>query len=167
MTRLRLFAFAAVAVLAAVAGADDTPAKSTKIDPDKLVGTYKVVAGLKAGEKISDDSKDAPIVFAKDKITVKNSAGTFVFSYKLDTDKEPNTVELVGVEPEFVKDKAVKGIMKYEGGKVYLAYGDPTDDKAGRPTDFKSTAENKVFSFEMKKEGGKAKGKKTDDKKDD
>ena len=162
MTRLRLTAFAAVALCAAFATADDAPKKAMKIDPDKLVGSYKVVAGLKAGEAMSDDAKKDAIVFTKDKIAVKNNGMDFSFSYKLDLTKDPTEVDLTGVEPEFIKDKLAKGVMKYEGGKIYLAY-DPQGEK--RPKDFTSTKDNGTFSFELVKE--KAGKKKADDKKDD
>lgn len=161
MTRLRLAAFALCA-FAAVTVADDTPAM--KMDAEKLVGSYKIVSGKKAGEDMSDDAKKSPITFAKDKITMKSQDMTFVFGYKLDTNATPTTIDMTILEPDALKGKESKGIIKMMDGKLVIAY-DPQGKET--PKDFKSTKEDGFFTFTMEKAGamkGKGKGKKKKDK---
>ena len=163
MTRLRLAAFALCA-FAAVTVADDKPAM--KMDAAKLVGSYKIVSGQKAGEDMSEDAKKAPITFAKDKITMKSQDQTFVFEYKLDTEVTPATIAMTITEPDALKGSKSKGIIKMMDGKLVIAY-DPQGKET--PKDFKSTKEDGYFTFTMEKAGemkgkGKGKGKKKKDK---
>ena len=162
MTRLRLAAFALCAFAAATAAvADDTPAM--KMDATKLVGSYKLVGGMTAGKEMKEEAKKAPVTITKDKITMKGDQMTFVFSYKLDADAKPVTIDMETLEPDAVKGSKSKGIIKMDGNKVTIAY-DPQGMKT--PMDFKSTEKNGIFMFEMEKaemKKGKGKGKKKKD----
>ncbi len=179
MFRLRVLAFAVCAFAAASATADepktgDEPAtdkpgekekeKVTKIDPAKLPGSYKIVDGTKFGEKLTDDAKKASVTFTKDKITTKSPDATFAFSYKVDVTKTPAAVDMEILEPEGLKGSKAKGILKFVGTKLHLAY----DSKGGpAPKEFKSVKDDNVLYFvlEMNKKG-KGKDKKKDDDKE-
>lgn len=145
MTRVRalVLGLAAVAVTAAVA--DDKPAP---LDPAKLVGDWKIVEGMKAGEKSGDDAKKGMVIVDKEKITLKGDDMTFAFSYKIDPKKEPAEIDLEIVEPEGLKGAKAKGIVKLEKEKVTLCYHPMMGD---RPTKFDSTKENGNYMFTMEK----------------
>ncbi len=158
----RVLVFAAAALFAAGLSAQDDPPKKKmeKVDPAKLVGSYKIVSGMKAGEKMTAEADQSPIVFTKDKITMKSVGMAFAFSYKVDPDKTPATIEMTTLEPKELKDKKATGIVKMEEGKLVLCYH-PTDETT--PKVFKSTKENGFNLFELKKdEKKKGKGKKKD-----
>lgn len=163
MTRVLVFAAAALFAAGLSAQDKDAPAKKKmeKIDPAKLVGSYKLVSGMKAGEKMTAEAEQSPIVFTKDKITMKSKDMAFAFSYKVDEDKTPATIEMTITEPKELKDKKATGILKMEAGKLVLCYHPKGENT---PKVFKSTKENEYHLFELKKDEKKGKGKKKDAK---
>ena len=165
MTRLRIAAFALCALACAAATADDTPAM--KMDAAKLVGSYKIVGGTTAGDKMTEEGMKAPITFAKDKITMKSDATTFVFSYKLDPSATPTTIDMTILEPDSLKGKESKGIIKMDGKTLTLTLAYDPEGKE-TPKEFKSTKKNGFYTFELEKtEMAKGKGKGKKKKKDD
>ena len=56
MSWLRVLVLGIGLVGVSVAAAQDGK-NAGKLDPNKLVGTYKLTDGLKAGEKLTDDAK--------------------------------------------------------------------------------------------------------------
>ena len=121
--------------------------KPTKLDPAKLVGDWKLTAGLKAGEKYEDTTNSMTDV-TKDKITVADDRATFVFGYKIDAAKTPVEIDMEILQPDDLKGNKAKGIIKLEDGKMTLCYH-PTGGE--RPTKFESTADNGFFLFTYKK----------------
>lgn len=132
-------------VAVSAAGADDKPAK---VDPKKLVGEWKITDGWKAGEKASGDALKAPIIVAKDTVTIKGEKAeeTFEFTYKVNADK--GEIDLEITKPEPLKGAKTAGILKLDGDKFTLCYH-PMGEK--RPTEFKSTKENGFYMFVMEK----------------
>lgn len=141
MTRLRFLAMILACGFGATLVAQDK--KPEKLDPAKLLGKWKVSEGMKAGEKYEDKGNGVAEI-AKDKITFAEGEMKFVFSYKLDVEKSPVTVDLEILEPEALKGSKAPGIVKLEGGKFTLAYH-PSGGK--RPEKFESTKENGVYLF--------------------
>ncbi len=136
-----------VAVSAAAAQDDKKPGK---LDPAKLVGTYKLTDGKKAGDKIGDDAKKGTVVFTNKTIALKGEDGMeFEFSYKLDAKADPATVDMEITKPDALKGAKALGIIGYEGGEVKLCYH---PEGMERPKKFESTKDNGYYLFSLKKE---------------
>lgn len=138
----------AVVLVAAVAvSAEDK--KPAEFDAKALLGSWKITEGSKAGEMVAADKIKDPAEFTADKITLKNPEATFEFSYKIDAKASPMTIDMEILAPEGFKGAKSKGIISLEGDTIKLAYNSmPEGD---RPKDFKSTKENGMFAFTMKK----------------
>ena len=121
--------------------------KPEKLDPAKLIGGWKLSAGLKAGEKY-EDTMNSTTEVTKDKITVADDRATFVFGYKLDTTKSPVEIDMEILQPDDLKGNKAKGIIKLEDGKMTLCYHPMGGE---RPAKFESTADNGFFLFTYKK----------------
>ena len=134
----------AVLVASTVAAQDKKP---ETLDPAKLIGDWKLSAGLKAGEKYEDTMNGMTDV-TKDKITVADDRATFVFGYKIDATKTPVEIDMEILQPDDLKGNKAKGIVKLEDGKMTLCYH-PTGGE--RPAKFESTADNGFFLFTYKK----------------
>ena len=145
MILLRLMVLGlATLVMSTVAAQDKKP---EKLDPAKLIGDWKLSAGLKAGEKYEDTTNSMTEV-TKDKITVADDRATFVFGYKIDTKKTPVEIDMEILQPDDLKGNKAKGIIKLEDGKMMLCYH-PTGGE--RPAKFESTKDNGFFLFTYKK----------------
>lgn len=144
MTSVRAAVLAAAVAGFAVA-AEDKPA----LDAGKLVGTWKLTEGTKAGEKDDVSKLKEPGVFTKDTITVKNESGKFVFKYTVDAKASPAAIDLEITEPDGFKGAKSKGILKLDGDTLTLCYNPEPDGK--RPEKFESTKDNKFFLWTMKK----------------
>lgn len=149
-----------VGVTAATAQDDK---KAGKLDPEKLVGTYMVTEGQKAGEKVGDEAKKGAVIFTKEKITIKGEDGMdFVFTYTLDAKADPATVDMEMILPEALKGAKALGIISMSGDEARLCYHPEGKE---RPKKFESSSENGYHLFTMKK--GKAADKpKVEPKKD-
>lgn len=134
----------ATLVVSTVVAEDKKPAK---LDPAKLIGDWKLTAGLKAGEKYEDTTNSMTEV-TKDKITVADDRATFVFGYKIDAAKTPVEIDMEILQPDDLKGNKAKGIVKLEDGKMTLCYHPMGGE---RPAKFESTADNGFFLFTYKK----------------
>jgi uncharacterized protein (TIGR03067 family) len=151
-----------VGLVAVSAAAADDEKKPGQLDPGKLVGTYKITDGKKAGEKIGDEAKKGAVIITKDTITLKGDGMTFVFNYKLDPKETPAAIDMEITEPDALKGAKAKGIIAAEKGEVTLCYHPEGKE---RPKKFESTKDNGYYLFTMKKEQGEGKVEKK--KKDD
>lgn len=137
-----------MAVSAAAARDDE---KADKLDPAKLVGTYKITDGTKAGEKIGDDAKKWVVTITKKTINLKGEDGIeFEFTYKLDAKADPATIDMVMTKPKELSGKA-KGIISSADGEVKLCYHPKGEEL---PKKFESTKDNGYHLFTLKKEKG-------------
>lgn len=134
-----------VGLAAGFAVAQDKPA----FDAAKLVGSWTITGGMKAGEKADTTKYKDPAVFDKDTIAFKTEDGAFKFKYTADAKASPVAVELEILEPEGFKGAKAKGIIKLDGDKMTLCYNPEAEGK--RPEKFESTKDNKFFLFEMTK----------------
>ena len=131
-------------VMVAVSAVVAEDKKAAKLDPEKLVGSWKIVEGSKAGEKAGADATKGAITLTKDKITLADGDMKFEFSYKVDTKVEPTAIDMEIVQPDALKGAKAKGIIKLDGGKVTLCYHPMNGD---RPTKFESTKDNGNYMF--------------------
>ena len=139
-----------VGLVAVSAAAAQDDKKADKLDPAKLVGTYKITEGKRAGEKISDESKKGTVVITKETITLKGEDGMeFEFSYKLDAKADPAEIDMEITKPDALKGAKTQGIIALEGGEVKLCYHPEGKE---RPKKFESTKENGYHLVMMKKE---------------
>ena len=140
----------AMVVMAAVAGATVAADEKPAFDAAKLVGSWKITEGTKAGEKSDAAKLKSPAVFAKDTIDFKTEDGAFKFKYAADGKADPATIDLEILEPDGFKGAKAKGLLKLDGDTLTLVYNPDAEGK--RPEKFESTKENKFFLFAMKKE---------------
>ncbi|MBX9626013.1 MAG: TIGR03067 domain-containing protein [Gemmataceae bacterium] len=148
MSRARFIPFAAAMVFVAPAGAEDKPAK---FDPQKLLGKYIDIEGMKDGEKADPDRlKGQFVTVTKDVFKIEGDLPqqTFEFAYKLDVTKTPVEIDLEIQYPEDLKGNKARGIIAFDGKTLKLCYH--KDDK-DRPKKFEATAENGYFLWTMKK----------------
>jgi uncharacterized protein (TIGR03067 family) len=147
MSLVRTIAFVAACALTAVA-AEDKPAK---FDPEKLLGKYVDIEGMKAGEKADPDRlKGQFVTVSKDvfKIEGDKPEQTFEFAYKLNTDKSPVEIDLEIQFPDDLKGNKARGIIALDGKTLKLCYH---ADNKDRPKKFESTPENGYFLWTMKR----------------
>lgn len=145
MILVRMVVLGLAIFVASTVSAEDK--KPEKLDPAKLIGGWKLSAGLKAGEKYEDTMNGTTDV-TKDQITVADDRATFVFGYKIDTSKTPVEIDMEILSPDDLKGNKAKGIIKLEDGKTTLCYHPMGGE---RPTKFESTADNSFFLFTYKK----------------
>jgi len=154
MARLLLgFVLAAGMALACnVTRGDDKKAD----DPKALDGEYTVVSVLRDGkEDESPFRKGIQGVTIKDgtltiKAKVEGKEDAKSAKLKLDTSKKPAQMDIIPTDgPE--KDKATQAIFSTEKGELKMAWTEGPPDKAARPKDFTSTADNKVMIVTLKK----------------
>jgi uncharacterized protein (TIGR03067 family) len=124
-----------------------------KFDPAKLEGKWEYTKGWVAGTATSADKLKHSATIDKDTFTLEadKTGEKFVITYKI-TDKSKDIAPIdmeIKSGPGGAKGKAI-GIVWCDGKEMKLAYV-VDDGKAKRPTDFKSTTDNKVHSFELKK----------------
>jgi uncharacterized protein (TIGR03067 family) len=143
-----LSAVVCVALVASLGFTEDKPAE--KFDASKLVGEWMIESGIKNGEKADTSNFKDPIVFTKDKITMKTPEATFEFSYKIDQKKSPVAIDLEITSETFQGTKS-EGIIKFDGDKLVLCYNAMPSEDSKRPTTFDAKADSACYCFTMKK----------------
>lgn len=134
---------------AAVAGGDE---KAARFDPEKLLGKYVEIEGMKAGEKADPDRlKGQFVTVTKDifKIEGDQPEQTFEFAYKLNTTKNPIEIDLEIQFPDDLKGNKASGIIAFDGKTLKLCYHATSEND--RPKKFESTEKNGYFLWTMKK----------------
>lgn len=157
MTLVRALVFGTVVAITATAAAQEKKAakkaeaaKAATFDATKLVGTWKISSGSKAGEKVSDDAAKGSLIIDKDTMTLKGDDGmTFLIGYKIDTKANPVAIDLDIRKPEELKSQA-KGIIQISEETVTLCYHPMGGD---RPKKFEATKDNGLHMFTLKKAG--------------
>lgn len=119
----------------------------TAFDASKIEGTWKIVSGIKYGEKVEAKSLEGTVIITKDLITIKGGDMTHEMTYKLDTKTTPVSITMTGKEGP-AKDMTAEGIIELKGEQLKLCYGFPGEK---RPTAFESKKDDKNLCFVMKK----------------
>lgn len=122
-------------------------------DLKQMAGTWKMVAEEFGGNKLTDEMvKDvnAKLIVKTDTFE-SHFGGKKVNSgkIKLDATKKPKTLDVI-VQEGRGKGKTMKGIYKYEAGKLIVCFATM---KADRPTKFETKAgvENVLITYEREK----------------
>ncbi|HMP78378.1 MAG TPA: TIGR03067 domain-containing protein, partial [Pirellulaceae bacterium] len=117
-------------------------------DPANMVGVWEIISGRQAGEEMEDSRLQGRVEFTRDAIRIPpGNEASFLMSYKLDTKVYPATIDIELVEgPQ--PGAIAHGIIKLDNGNLVLCYDFMGQ---GRPKEFKSTAENSFFLFELKR----------------
>jgi uncharacterized protein (TIGR03067 family) len=123
-----------------------------KSDKDKLQGTWLMVSGERAGKALPPEfAKDAKVVFAGDKLTLKNKDFMLEGTFKLDPGKKPKEIDV-----DF-NGKPGKGIYQLEGDTLKIAHGETGDP---RPKDFTTKEGDQVTVVVFKREKAEKEGRK-------
>lgn len=121
-----------------------TRAWSDEFDAAQLVGNWKYVSGVRAGQEVLPERLVGTVKITADSFTVPSGEEQpFVMAYTLHAKTNPVGIDLKITEGPVPEGKAL-GIIKMEDGKLAFCY-DPMGEK--RPTAFSSTEENGVFLF--------------------
>jgi|GEM_PF-5055623 uncharacterized protein (TIGR03067 family) len=162
-------ALALFALLIVIAGqsattvqADDPPkaqvvdeAKSEKIDPEKLVGTWEYISMLKSGVEAPAGSLREPVTITKEAITYRIPFGEFTQTYHIISETNPAEVELVTTKSPFgASDMRMKAKFEFRDDVLTICYlFDPTfsGKDPGFPEKMESTAENKANLIKLKR----------------
>jgi uncharacterized protein (TIGR03067 family) len=142
--------FGACAVLLAAGplGAGDK-GKDDKFDPAKLVGTWKLVAGVKDGQKMGEeDLKKFQVILTKDQLTLKADDATFEMKYDLDAKKKPIAIKLEITKGPIGEGSKADGIIELNGDDLKLCYASMGGDA---PKTFEAKEGSKVHLFTMKR----------------
>ena len=134
----------------AAAGADEKADKEkAKMDPEKLVGTWTFVSGVKNGQKLDAEGlKKQSVTITKETLTMKSEMGDFVFKYKLDSKKSPCQVDLEITEGPVGQGSKTTGIIELKGEELKLCYAAMGGET---PKEFASKEDSGNNYFVMKK----------------
>ena len=122
--------------------------KDKKFNPKALVGTWKVTAGQRSGDKVDASRLPPAITITAKELTIPTGDDNpFKFSYKVDASKKPVAIDFK-ITGGPVPEGTALGILKFEKGKVTLCY-----DSAGqtRPDKFETKDGDGRFLFQMEK----------------
>jgi uncharacterized protein (TIGR03067 family) len=121
--------------------AADKPARS---DKEKIQGTWVLVSGENGGKPVSPEAaKNMSVVFAGDKLTMKNKDRTTKATFKLNPGKKPKEIDV-----DF-DGKVGKGIYELEGDTLKVAHGELGD---ARPKAFPSEKGSKLTVMVFKRQ---------------
>jgi uncharacterized protein (TIGR03067 family) len=123
--------------------------KKAALDPAKLIGTWTIISGERAGEKSDKDRLAPKITITKETITIGAGEMKFVIAYKIDTKASPATIDMEIKEGPVNEGKAI-GIIAWEGDGFKLCYVQKESADSKRPAKFESTKENNAFLFVLK-----------------
>jgi uncharacterized protein (TIGR03067 family) len=116
--------------------------KDDKFDAAKMFGTWTYVSVEKNGQKADNDNiKEGKVKIDKDNITLEGSSGTFVLKYKLDTTKNPVTIDLKITEGDG-EGSTAKGIIEVKGDELKLCYS--TSDETPKKFESKEGSEHRL-----------------------
>ena len=130
------FIFLAIIIQAPIdASADD----QGKGDGEKLTGTWTCSSGINDGKALAQETvQKLRLTLTKDGgyKTERGKQVLFDSTYKIDPDKRPKHIDLIGTEGEN-KGKAALGIYVLDGDTLKICYTMPGE---GRPREFESKA---------------------------
>lgn len=138
----RVMAVVGVLVFMGVASAEE------KFDPKKLDGSWVPESALLAGQAMPDEViKSITLTLKGDKYTVELGGQTDAGEVKVDAKAKPAAMDITGkVGPN--AGKTIKAIFELSGDTLKVCY---TFEGTTRPTEFKSTQENKFFLVTYKR----------------
>jgi len=126
-------------------------AKEEKEDKDKLQGTWQVIGGEAQGKEIPADTVkalDGTVKFKNDKYTLKVGKDTEQGTFKLDSKKDPKTIDF-DIETGKDKDKRQLGIYTLDGDTLKICAARAGNNE--RPKEIKSTANDQFEVMTLKR----------------
>jgi uncharacterized protein (TIGR03067 family) len=114
----------ACVVLMSAVRAEDKPAGG---DQEKIQGTWKIESGFEGAQPLPDEAKNVVIVFEGNKMKMKRGDQERSWTFKLDADKKPKTIDVD------MDGKVGKGIYELKGDTLKIAHGEQGDP---RPKNF-------------------------------
>lgn len=124
----------------------EDPQVAGSFDPAELVGTYRLVAGERNGDKVAPERlQDITVRITKDAITTldKDEKEVYVATYQIDAGRKPFQVTLTAkVTPTKDKGEEAAGLIEIDGDTVKLIYALPGGDP---PTDFRTGDKQQMF----------------------
>jgi uncharacterized protein (TIGR03067 family) len=144
-------AIAAIAVALFVALPVNSEESKTGFDPAKILGPWKIVSGMRGGEKVSDEGLKTKVVIEKETISLGTGEMKFVIGYKIDAKAKPATIDMSIKSGPINEGKAI-GIIALDKNGFKLCYVVAEGSDTKRPTKFESTKENKAALFVLEPE---------------
>ena len=126
--------------------ADDK--KDGKFDPSKMVGEWRLVAGVRSGEKVDGDHLKDKVKVTKETIILEGEQGKFVMAYTLNPAVDPVTIDLEIKEGPVPEGKFI-GIISVNDDEMRICYIPAAS--AMRPVKYESTKENGAFFWTLKR----------------
>jgi uncharacterized protein (TIGR03067 family) len=122
-----------------------------KFDPEKLVGKWDFVAGVKNGEKMTDEHlKKLTCELTKDSFILKNEAGKFTMKYTLDTKKTPVAIKVEITEGPVGVGSTAEGVIELKGDEFKLCYA-PMGGEAPKTFEAKEGSGMHLFALKRSK----------------
>jgi uncharacterized protein (TIGR03067 family) len=130
---MRLSVTAMLAILLSSAAVSRAADRDSILNPEQLVGAWKLVSGERGGKAMAKESTGGIFVFSKDTLTGKNRYGEELswMSYTLDMKQNPVAMN-VTITKGFAGETR-DAIVEVRDGQLRLCYN---LDKKGRPKEF-------------------------------
>jgi uncharacterized protein (TIGR03067 family) len=127
----------------AIAVPDREAPKVETVKPfqEQLLGEWRFVKVVLAGQDDPKGNKDLVLTFTKDVIHVRENGQAKPSEdagYRIDATRQPIAFDITPKVPQGMK---IAGIIKLEGDDLTICLSAPTGPEAGRPTNFASTPE--------------------------
>jgi uncharacterized protein (TIGR03067 family) len=105
-------------------------------DREKLSGTWMSASAVNDGKRIADETvKNLRLTLTKNGYkTELGEQVLFDSTYRIDADKQPKQIDMIGTEGE-LKGRAAQGIYALDGDTLTICYTMPGNE---RPTQFES-----------------------------
>lgn len=144
MKTLHTILTVAVALAVTTSGLSAQETKGAKFDAKKIVGSWNLEKGMKAGTD-SDEAMLGEVHINKEELRLPTPDGEFVMAYKIDASKSPAHID-IEITAGPAEGSETKGIIGMKDGKLMLCYHPMGGE---RPTAFESNEDNGNYMFVM------------------
>jgi uncharacterized protein (TIGR03067 family) len=145
LMKVRMLAIVTVSLLL---GADAKDEATKKVSKD-LLGVWKVEKAERNGSAApADVVAKLSLVFAEDKVTIKEGDGGEEATYKIDASQKPMTLDITPLQGPNA-NKTAKGIIQLEGDSLKMCWSRPGGE---RPKEFVTKTGTNTLLFVLKRE---------------
>jgi uncharacterized protein (TIGR03067 family) len=125
--------------------------QDAKKDVDKIQGTWAMAQIVRGGKTVSDKeaTDKAKVIFAGEKMTISGEGRERNFTFKLNEDATPKSIDLTALDGTF-KGETNPGIYRFEGETMQLCL--PNVSSKDRPKDFAAPEGSIVVLITLKRE---------------
>ena len=124
--------------------------KRQPVEAEKLVGSWKLVRGLKNGEPLAEDRLSVSSLDVSKETFTLNAGEKFVMSFNIDAKASPPSIDFTMTESPFGAGATAPGIIQQLGEKQFILCYAPTG--GDRPAGFASTKDTPTFLFVWSRE---------------